>query len=372
MKKAVFFIVLLLIGYMAGMYGNAALMVLFLSQLMIAAVMFCLSRYMTARLEISFFEKTIFAEKEVPFPIHIRAVNRGRLPVARFILLIEESSARWKRKVKNRIPGECGEGENLLAAETLVSDCGIVTFHITEIRVYDYLSLFFGRKRADLLCQAVVFPKDRALSIELGTYPGGNDEDMTMPFSEHGNSHDEVRQIREYRAGDPVRHIHWNQTAKSGNLWVKEYEDERKPVITLYLDREELVSGSAEADTFYELLQAVLAGLIRSGAEADVSWRDRKNGKLYQVPAGSREQIWGILLELFRLEEQEKAAKTAGSERQEQNISEDGRKSSSSFTDSGSWDMRLTAGLCWFGRDRLIRKFNVSELDSQMEESFFL
>ena len=32
--------------------------------------------------------------------------------------------------------------ENLLAAETLVSDCGIVTFHITEIRVYDYLSLF--------------------------------------------------------------------------------------------------------------------------------------------------------------------------------------------------------------------------------------
>lgn len=311
MKKAVFFIVLLLIGYMAGMYGNAALMVLFLSQLMIAAVMFCLSRYMTARLEISFSEKTIFAEKEVPFPIHIRAVNRGRLPVARFILLIEESSARWKRKVKNRIPGECGEGENLLAAETLVSDCGIVTFHITEIRVYDYLSLFFGRKRADLVCQAVVFPKDRALSIELGTYPGGNDEDMTMPFSEHGNSHDEVRQIREYRAGDPVRHIHWNQTAKSGNLWVKEYEDERKPVITLYLDREELVSGSAEADAFYELLQAVLAGLIRSGAEADVSWRDRKNGKLYQVPAGIREQIWGILLELFRLEEQEKAAKTA-------------------------------------------------------------
>lgn len=146
MKKAVFFIVLLLIGYMAGMYGNAALMVLFLSQLMIAAVMFCLSRYMTARLEISFSEKTIFAEKEVPFPIHIRAVNRGRLPLARFILMIEESSARWKRKVKNRIPGECGEGENLLAAETLVSDCGIVTFHITEIRVYDYLSLFFGRK----------------------------------------------------------------------------------------------------------------------------------------------------------------------------------------------------------------------------------
>lgn len=258
MKKAVFFIVLLLIGYMAGMYGNAALMVLFLSQLMIAAVMFCLSRYMAARLEISFSEKTIFAEKEVPFPIHIRAVNRGRLPVARFILMIEESRARWKRKVKNRIPGECGEGENLLAAETLVSDCGIVTFHITEIRVYDYLSLFFGRKRADLVCQAVVFPKDRALSIELGNYPGGNDEDMTMPFSEHGNSHDEVRQIREYRAGDPVCHIHWNQTAKNGNLWVKEYEDERKPVITLYLVFTVLFIGAPLAGIHPGMESAVL------------------------------------------------------------------------------------------------------------------
>lgn len=230
-----------------------------------------------------------------------------------------------------------------------------------------------GRKGADLSCQAVVFPKDRALRIELGTYPGGNDEDMTMPFSEHGNSHDEVRQIREYRAGDPVRHIHWNQTAKSGNLWVKEYEDERKPVITLYLDRKEFVPGSAEADAlFYELLQAVLAGLIQCGAEADVSWRDRSSGRLYRAPAGSGEQIRRILLELFRLEEQEKAAESAGADQEEQNTSENGRKSGSSFPDSDAWDMQLTASLSWFGRDRLIRKFTAGELDSQMEEMFFL
>lgn len=86
MRKSVFLALLIFIYYIAGMYENPALMVLFLTQLFLIPVMFILSRYLKKHLSMSVEEKNVFAEKDRPFTWTLKAENRGRLPVTRFAL----------------------------------------------------------------------------------------------------------------------------------------------------------------------------------------------------------------------------------------------------------------------------------------------
>ena len=86
MRKSVFLALLIFIYYIAGMYDNPALMVLFLTQLFLIPVMFILSRYLKKHLSVSVEEKTVFAEKDRPFTWTLKAENRGRYPVTRFVL----------------------------------------------------------------------------------------------------------------------------------------------------------------------------------------------------------------------------------------------------------------------------------------------
>jgi uncharacterized protein (DUF58 family) len=42
--------------------------------------------------------------------------------------------------------------------------------------------------------------------------------------------------LREYQPGDPARHIHWRVTAKTGDVIVREFENEEKKRVTIVLD----------------------------------------------------------------------------------------------------------------------------------------
>jgi uncharacterized protein (DUF58 family) len=44
--------------------------------------------------------------------------------------------------------------------------------------------------------------------------------------------------VREYRAGDPMRHVHWGLTARHGQLMVREFEQERTPRLAIWVDTE--------------------------------------------------------------------------------------------------------------------------------------
>jgi len=42
--------------------------------------------------------------------------------------------------------------------------------------------------------------------------------------------------IREYSQGDDIRHIHWMSTARAGTLMVRQYVDNRRPFLGVYVD----------------------------------------------------------------------------------------------------------------------------------------
>jgi uncharacterized protein (DUF58 family) len=80
---------------------------------------------------------------------------------------------------------------------------------------------------------------------------------------------DEFLNLREYRPGDAIQHIHWAAFARAGIPIVREFEDIHQPRAALILDT--LVSGagdSAEVTRAFELavrVAASLAGRLRQG-----------------------------------------------------------------------------------------------------------
>ena len=90
MRKAVFLLLLVLMVYVAGIYGSTPLMVLAAAETVTLAVMFGLSRYLTGKLTVRAPALSGYAVKGETFFFEPEAENRGRFPVAKFRLQVEK------------------------------------------------------------------------------------------------------------------------------------------------------------------------------------------------------------------------------------------------------------------------------------------
>jgi uncharacterized protein (DUF58 family) len=80
--------------------------------------------------------------------------------------------------------------------------------------------------------------------------------------------------VREYRPGDPMRHVHWGLTARHGELMVREFEQERTPRLAIWLDTEPddveaLDRCCTAAASIVDSATATGAGVRLSAAGAD-------------------------------------------------------------------------------------------------------
>lgn len=214
----------------------------------------------------------------------------------------ERFSVQKKANIQTKyIDGSCGQGESTVQMEVTGRYCGIMTLHMVRLRVYDYLSLFSCARKMDGTVEVAVYPQEKALQLELSSLGEGEEGLLQERISNLGGEiGGEVRQLREYQSGDSSRYIHWNQTARTGQLWVKEYEREADSCIRLFLDMEGMEEADeAEADAFYELVSALVLGLLKQTASVLVGWHDGA-GRMADMEVGNGEQRRELLLCLYR------------------------------------------------------------------------
>lgn len=292
MMKFVFLALLFFIYYIAGMYESPALMVLFLTQFLLLVSMLPLARYLNRRLSVCFSETFIRAEKDRPYTWRLKADNRGKLPVGRFALRISDG------RKKRRVYASAAPGESILAFEDTREHCGIFTIRADRLKVYDYLSLFSGKQRLHDEMRVAVFPVRYAMRLENADSFGSADSHLQSPYRA-GSVSGEIRQIREYRDGDRIRYIHWNQTARTGEPWVKEYEEEQNGQYSLYLERR---AGQTPAafDAYCTLLDALLSALLAAAGPVRVLWREAQYPGIRDFYVRDGEQCRELLYLLYQ------------------------------------------------------------------------
>lgn len=359
MKKFVALVLIIFNWYFAGVYNQLPMMVMVIVELIFLVVMFIMSRYSRKKLNVDFLTKSMAVHKGSELSCRIKTDNKGKIPINRLKIKMQfEYSDNKKTIVKKNFYGSAEQGENdSLEFGFCAPYCGIVNAKISSVRVYDYLAIFSARKRINSEMKISVLPQDRALNIEIpsfGQYEGIPSAEQFI--IQNGDDHNEIRQIREYHEGDSNRFVHWNYSARTGMLWIKEYEKETDFRFDLILDT--VVPNKAtveEWDAFYELLSAIVLGLLQNNSIVRVHWYNRKQKKFNVIEIENSEQCKKMLSQLYNadiISSNEEISKYAAS-------------ISKSF-------MKLKFNLEWSFDEKIICNFSKENLDNEIANKTFV
>ncbi len=118
-------------------------------------------------------------------------------------------------------------------------------------------------------------------------------------FKGHGMEFD---QVREYEAGDDIRLIDWNVTARMDAPYIKEYVEEREITVILVVD----ISASGGFGSFQKLKKEIAAEFAAVIAYSAIKNKDKiglimfsDQVELYIPPRKGREHVWKVIREIL-------------------------------------------------------------------------
>lgn len=366
MKKLIFLLMIFLTCYLAGVYRNMPLMMLAVVEALFSVASFFLCLHFRKNLFLEALQHYSCVEKGAVLTCDIRVWNRSRMPISRFQARLRCGYGQARKRVK-RVYGGCGSGETILQLDLVGGYCGMMHLRVERLYVYDYLSLFSLRGEAleGAGCcemEVAVLPRERVLRIEPAMSCGWeNGAEKSRPAGWRPEAHDEIRQLKEYRAEDSTRHIHWNQSARTEQLWVKEFEKEAEASVVLFLDISGIEMSSIEdKDRFYELTWAMVAGFLEFDATVHVCWEDARYGGSIDMEVADLAQCRDMMLALYQAEEAEALGESERASMQGNDWLREHR---------GCY--RLDLDLCWSKDGEVLFQFSRKALEEQISQGVF-
>lgn len=367
MKKAFFFLMMLCTYYLAAMYRFLPLMAFCMMGFLTACLSFLMPRLQRRKLHFSFPQKrkTAYAGSMLSGKIHVE--NTGQIPACRFELALEAAYLTDGEDVPLEITGDCKRGENDLFFHMRASECGLLRLRAESVRIYEWFSLFSVQKQLEEEMQIAVFPAECVLHIAFDSGERKEFHCLEEQASERpGEKRHEIRQIREYRTGDLMRHIHWNLSARLDELFIREYGQESELTVHLCLEMEGfLEAGTEKLSRFYILLYAMVQGFLQYAAQVSLYWFCAPKRQWETASVSDGAQCREVLLRLYRYRAQTPGFAGCGEAFC--------NKSAGSMPVSGKEEVfLLNMELAWhFGRE-LLYQFSAEKLEWEIQNKIFL
>jgi uncharacterized protein (DUF58 family) len=142
-------------------------------------------------------------------------------------------------------------GESEARVEIFPLRRGVLHFTGVTVARPDPLGLFRSFVKVDAPQSVLILP--RRYSLPAIALPGAlRYQEGGVALAANVGSSEEFVALRDYRPGDPLRHIHWRSWAKVGKPIVKEYEDE-------FFVRHALVLDTFDEEPNSEILEEAVA-----------------------------------------------------------------------------------------------------------------
>ncbi|MCM1113772.1 MAG: DUF58 domain-containing protein [Muribaculum sp.] len=233
----------------------------------------------------------------------LQVENRGRMPV-----WFWSAQVRWtqgEHKGRRRLSGQVkGGGRERVEFEISAPHCGFVELELRGMWIWDPMRLFrrkAGQNRKRQILRIPVFPPQNPLRVETaqGETAQASGMDQT-PLPMVGNDVREVWQYREYQSGDSMKNIHWKLSARSDELWVKEYSKADARRVGLFLDLTERENPDLQRrDAFYEIFLALFLGILEKYDSLYLYWFDWNRKTWAEERVSDAEQYRVILPRLY-------------------------------------------------------------------------
>ncbi len=181
-------------------------------------------------------------EKNLPIAYEFRIINSSFLPVSfaeAYVSVPDIDGVRCveKRLVLSILP----MGTHVFHDKVVFKYRGKYNIGVGDIYVSDPLRFFTLKKTTEAYDEIYVMPRRRYLDRSTNNAPSDLPTDSNTVVS--GIESSETNRIREYRAGDSLKHIHWKLSSKMQDFQVNEYKPNMGKNVYVFCDY------SAGADT---------------------------------------------------------------------------------------------------------------------------
>jgi uncharacterized protein (DUF58 family) len=157
-----------------------------------------------------------------------------------------------------------GAGDSAaVASENFFVQRGVYPLRTLTLSTSFPFGLFTKERDVPLPGELIIWPRsDRP--VQLPTPPGGRGKQQSAHLTGGAlGSRGEYRGLREYRAGDDPRDIHWRTTARIGTPVTKEYDQDATEAVRICLDTRGEPGDAAESAV--EVAAALAAQAYRAG-----------------------------------------------------------------------------------------------------------
>lgn len=181
-------------------------------------------------------------------------------------------------------------------------NCGSLLCEIDELRVYDFLMLFYIKKKSGLeavSCQTTILPNIRSNMIKNEISSGIEDESLEYSKRVSGDDPSEIFDIREYREGDRIRRIHRWLSEKHNTIIIKDFGE---PIVSRVLLLVDFCDDIRLSEAVLEVLYGVLEDFKENEIKPVVKWFDSKNEHIneYSESDFDIQEFFTLLLESSR------------------------------------------------------------------------
>lgn len=177
-----------------------------------------------------------------------------------------------------------------LAFPAPADHCGRVTCRVTKARLLDCLGLFAIPIRLPEPAAVLVLPvparSEELPSLELEDAPTVTEGKRQIPNGDY--------ELRDYRAGDPLRSVHWKLSTKRDELVVREWQGACHPRVILAVDR---CGGPEQLDRVLDCLYTLSTNLLEQDCPHQVQWEEE--GKVRTVFLSNRESLIACIGEML-------------------------------------------------------------------------
>lgn len=178
---------------------------------------------------------------------------RNRSRFSRFFLSIHEPLPSWilATDAEPSLFNVAAYDETEMVHPVIFQKRGVYQVSAFDVTAMDPLGVFAFTKHVPSHGELVVYPLPVGLALDrLGGADRYGWQDLLSSLT-HGTSVDPDG-TRPYVQGDPLRRIHWRQTARTGKLTVTEFEEPRTQNLVIVLDAKRGTEAGKGADTTLE------------------------------------------------------------------------------------------------------------------------